>query len=265
VGLTVGGDAVSDQIAALGDGRDPQTLQPGSPQLIFTSDGTTDANGNGFNFNGEPIVQTDLNLPGDRDVRIDNTGAPAIATPLADDASSTVGIQFAATGDTVAIIHHTGFANVEEGSVIQSEHFEIVRGERFSTVRWRDDGRVLGADGAEVEFEDLGNDVTLRNEFFSLLCTEVNGLSPTNTHTVCGPALEQPGAVRQIVLRRGTGRLVRSSDTFIRRGVKVRGIHTRATQRSLKRSILTPAGGRLIVNTPSVSSHRHVGRVSPRS
>lgn len=260
-GLAVGGGVAGIQIAALGEGLDPQRLDQAGPQLVFLSSGNTDANGNAFNFDGNAIVPTDLNLPADRQVLVDNSGSAAVATPLASDPSSTVGIQFAGTGETIAIIHHTGLNNPDVGSTVQSDNFEVVRGDRASIVRWRDGRRVVGDDGVLLEFEDIGGDPALRNELFGLLCNEVNSLVPGNTQTLCGPAISQPGMANARLLRRARGSLVRADRSAVRRNVEVRGIHTRATMRSLKSANLKPAGGRLLVGQ-GASSHRHLGRVS---
>ncbi|MFQ5463157.1 MAG: hypothetical protein ACE5E5_11100 [Phycisphaerae bacterium] len=262
-GLTVGGQAVGDQIAALGAGLDPQQLGQSGPQLLFLSNASTDANGNGFNFDGAAIAPTELNLPSDRQVLADTNGSAGVATPLSADPGNTVGIQFAATGQTIAIVHHTGLRNPAAGSTRQSEHFEVVRGTRSSVIRWRSGGRVTGAGGVVLEFEDIGADPALRNELFTLLCSEVNSLTPVDTHTVCGPAVAQPGSANARLMRRAPGTLVRTNRAAVRRGVTVRGLHTRAKMRAVKSVNLRPAGGRLIVGGNRAAFHRHLGRVTP--
>ncbi len=117
---------LADEFEPLGAGLDPQNLSQSGPQLLFVSDSNTDALGNGFNFDGDAIRPTDLNLPGDREVQVSNAASVSAATPLAADSESTVGIQFAGTGDTIAVIHHTGLGNAGEGTVT-TEHFEIER------------------------------------------------------------------------------------------------------------------------------------------
>ncbi len=262
-GLTVGGEAVSDQIAALGAGLDPQQLSQSGQRLVFLSNGSTDAAGNSFNFDGDAIAPTELNLPSDRQVLVDTSGSAGVAMPISADPTNTVGIQFSATGQTIAIVHHTGLRNPTVGSTSQSEHFEVVRGDRSSVVRWRAGGRVTDAGGVVLEFEDLGGDPALRNELFTLLCSEVNSLSPGDTHTVCGPAVDPPGAANARLMRRAPGSLVRVNRATVRRGVKVRGIHTRAKIHAVKSVNLRPAAGRLIMGGNGSASHRFLGRVSP--
>ena len=263
-GLEVNGEAVSDQIAALGAGLNPQDLSQAGPQLLFISDANTDALGNGFNFDGEAIGPTDLNLPGDRQVQTDSTGAAGTATPLTADPDNTVGIQFAGTGETIAIIHHTGLRNPDDASLPTSDHFEIERGDRESIVRWRDDGRVTGSDGQVIEAEDLNQDPTLRDELFALIGSEVNNLVPTDRHTVTGPAIAQAGAGAARLLRRQPGHLVRVGDVVNRRLATVHRVAASPTTRSWKLRPLTSASGRLFRDTSARVNRRHLGRVSPR-
>ncbi len=263
-GLTVDGQAVNDQIAALGAGRNPQLLQELGPQLVFISDSDTDALGNSFNFDGDAIVPSDLNLPGDRQVQVDNTGAAAQATPLTANEENTVGIQFAASGDTVAIIHHTGLGAGEDDPEPQSEHFEVVRGRRESVVQWRDGERVAGADGQILELEDLNEDPELRNELFAVLGEEVNNLVPPERHTVAGPAITQPGSAALRPLSRQPGRLIRVGDVVSRRIGTRRSLLSGST-RAARIPALKSAGGRLIRDARPASTRRHLGRVTPRN
>ena len=263
-GLTVGGEAVSDQIAALGSGQDPQQLDQVGPQLIFLSDGETDANGSAFNFTGDAIAPTELDLPGDRTVQTDNSGAAGLATPLGADLDNTVGLQFAATGSTIAIVHHSGMGNPSGAGSDASDHFEVVRGDRYTIIQWRADARVTGADGELLELEDLNDYPELRNELFALIGEEVNELVPSDTLTAFGPAMAQtdPSAPRQ--LRRTPGRLVRTNDGLKHRGIVIRSGHSRATTRILKSRSLSAGGGRLIRELVTPPTRRHIGRVTPR-
>ena len=263
-GLTVGGEPVSDQIAALGSGREPTMLHELGPQLLFVSDSNTDAAGNTFNFDGEPIEPTDLNLPGDRQVQADTTGSSSVATPLDANEDNTVGVQFAGQGETVAVIHHTGSRDPDETDVPTSEHFEVVRGERDSVVQWRDGQRVTDADGQLVEVEDLNEDPELRNELFALISEEVNSVVPSDQHTVAGPAVAEPGAGVMRQLWRQPGRLARLNDTFSRRTLALRRPLVSGTTRSVNVRLLKPAGGQLIRSTKVSTNRRHLGRVSPR-
>ncbi|MHC4235089.1 MAG: hypothetical protein ACYSUQ_08230 [Planctomycetota bacterium] len=262
-GLTVGGQAVSDQIAALGAGHDPQLLHELGPQLVFLSSSDTDALGNQFNFDGDPIQPTDLNLPGDRQVQVDTSGAASQATPLSASEENTVGIQFAGQGETIAIIHHTGLGGTEGTAQPTSEHFEIVRGSRESVVQWREGERVTGSDGQVLEAEDLNGDPELRNELFALISEEVNSVVPPDRHTVGGPAVTLPGSsFRQ--LRRQPGLLVRVGDTIARRQTALRRPLLSGGTRALRIRALTPAGGRLVRSSSSATSRRHLGRVTTR-
>lgn len=267
-GLTVGGAPVADQIAALGAGQNPQQLGQSGSELLFVSSGTTDARGqdgaNGFNFNGDPIEPTSLDLPGDRTVVTDNSGAPGVATPLASDGRNTVGIQFAGTGQTVAVIHSTGLRSTSNGTVAQSEHFEIVRGDRASIVQWRADQRVTGADGEPLELEDLNDRPDLRNELFALIGREVNSLTPPDTFTVAGPSVAEPDSFVRRSLHRTPGRLVRGRTVFGRRDRALLKGHSIVAKRALTLRSLRPAGGRLILGASTPSSRRHIGRVSAR-
>lgn len=267
-GLTVGGEAVADQIAALGAGLDPQQLGQSGPELLFVSSGTTDARGqdgaNGFNFDGDPIEPTSLDLPGDRTVVTDNSGAAGVATPLASDGRNTVGIQFAGTGPTVAVIHNTGLRSTSNGTVAQSEHFEVVRGDRSSIVQWRADQRVIGADGEPLELEDLNDRPDLRNELFALIGREVNSLTPPDTFTVAGPSVAEPDSFLRRSLHRTPGRLVRGRTAFGRRDRSLFKGHSIVAKRALPLRSLRPAGGRLILGASTPSSRRHIGRVSAR-
>ncbi len=261
-GLEFNGEALSDQIAALGTGLNPQALSEDGPQLLFISAAEVDALGRGFNFDGDPIEITDLDLPDDRTIETVSGNAASAATPLASDTESTVGIQFAARGETIAVIHHTGLGDTD-ATVPTSDHFEVQRGERESIVRWRDDGRVAGPGGQLLEAEDLADDEELRNELFALIGEEVNNLVPPERQTVVGPAyqLADAGAARS--LRPQPGSLLRVGDTAPRRlatlhrSVGAGGARARAL-RSLK-----PAGGALVRPTSSVVNRRHLGRVSP--
>ena len=263
-GLTVGDQVISDQIAALGAGRDPQQLDQTGPQLIFISSGDTDANGSGFNFDGEAIAATELDLPGDRTLQTDNGGTASLATPLAADSRSTVGIQFAGTGPTVAIIHHTGMGSLAGESTAQTDHFEVVRGDTYSLVRWRDAGRVAAVDGQLLELEDLNERPELRNELFTLIGREVNNLVPAETHTVCGPAVTELDLAFTRQLRRTPGRLVRMGDTVNRRVVKTRNVHRLVSGGPWQVRSLRPGGGRLVRDARPAPSRRHLGRVSTR-
>jgi hypothetical protein len=258
-GLTVGGQAVSDQIAALGAGRNPQQLSQPAQQLVFLSSSNVDSLGNSFNFDGDPITPTNLNLPDTRPLQTDATGAAGVATPLSADPNNTVGVQFAATGQTVAIIHHTG---LEAGGIaFSSEHFEVIRGSRFSIVQWRAGGRVTAPGGQTLEFEDLNGDPTLRNELFGVLCQEVNAVMPANQQTLCGPALTSPGATLRH-LRLTPGQLVRQFSPVTRRYVDVRRTVDAAATRPLRVRSLTPAGGRLVRVANATPRHRYVGRAT---
>lgn len=267
-GLTAGGEPLSDQIAALGAGRNPQTLSEQGPQLLFVSSGTTDARGqpnaNSFNFDGDPIEPTDLDLPGDRTVTTDSSGAPSLARPLQPDGRNTVGIQFAGTGATIAVIHHTGLRAASEEPVAQSDHFEIVRGDRFSVVQWRADQRVNGADGQPVELEDLNDSPDLRNELFTLIGREVNDLTPPDEFTIYGQAVAQPDSNLRRSLEPAQGRLVRSGTAFGRRDSAVQKGHYSVSKQALKIRPLRSASGRLFRGVPSTNNRQYVGRVRPR-
>jgi len=262
-GLTVDGQVISDQLAALGAGLNPQLLHELGPQLVFVSNSDTDSQGNGFDFDGQPIQPTNLNLPGDREVQVDATGAVNLATPLVADGENTVGIQFAGQGEVIAVIHHTGIQTPDDESLPTSEHFEVVRGERDSVVQWRDGQRVTGGDGALIETEDLNDDPALRNELFALISEEVNNVIPPDRHTVGGPAFTGVASpLRQ--LRRFPGRLVRVGDALGRRQAAVRRPLLSGNTRSLRLRGLQSAGGRLVRQVGSSTSRRHLGRVSTR-
>jgi hypothetical protein len=200
----------SDQLAAVGAGRNPQNLAEPDSRLLFVSGSTQDAFGNTLNFDGQPIGPTDLQLPGDRGepARELRPGFAASGIPLRDAGDNTVGIQFVGSGTTIAVIHHTGLRDAGSGTSVLTDHFEIERGPRHSIIRWRSGGRVEGADGQPVQLEDLtstningaaqplrGQLLSLRNELFVELCREVNRLVPVRTptaHTACGPSQIQP-------------------------------------------------------------------------
>lgn len=262
-GLTVDGQVVSDQIAALGGGRDPQQLSQAGPQLVFLSDSDTDALGNRFNFDGDELGPTDLDLPGDRELQVDTTGSqPSQAVPLASNQGNTVGIQFAGRGEVIAVIHHTGLGNATGVGPAGSEHFEVVRGDNHSTIQWRDDARVEGADGDPLELEDLNENPELRNELFGIISAEVNQLVPAGSHTVAGPAVTEPGSALGRNLRLRPGTLVRVGDVINRRNVVFKRGLTVPT-RGPKLRTLKPAGGRLIRQPSPTMTRRHVGRVTP--
>ncbi len=267
-GLTVDGDVLGVQIAALGSGLDPLDLRERGPELLFmSSDFTDDRNSddaNRFNFDGDPIVPTELDLPADRTLRTDDSGAASLATPLSSDGRNTVGIQFAGTGRTIAVIHNTGLPSSAEDAPADSDHFEIVRGDRYSIVQWRENQREIGPDGQDLELEDLNDSPDLRNELFELIGREVNRLTPPDTHTVYGPAVTQPDSTLAPALRRTPGRLARVGEMFGRHDMVLRKGHSLVTKRALKIRSLKPAGGRLISGTPTRSSRRHIGRVSTR-
>lgn len=262
-GLAANGQVVSDQIAALGGGRDPLQLSEAGPQLVFLSDSDTDALGNRFNFDGDELRPTELDLPGDQSLEVDRSGQPSQAVPLASNENNTVGIQFAGRGEVIAIIHHTGLGNTADAQLPTSEHFEVVRGEDDSTVQWRDGGRVDGPDGDPLELEDLNDDPELRNELFAVISAEVNQLVPADRHTVCGPAVSEPDSTLGRNLRLRPGTLARLGDVVNRRNVVFkRGL--RVPTRGAKPGVLKPAGGRLIRQPSPTMSRRHIGRVTPR-
>ncbi|MCP4249045.1 MAG: hypothetical protein GY778_18530 [bacterium] len=267
LGLTVGGEAISDQIAALGAGLNPLSLDQPGPQLVFLSSANADSQGNAFDFNGDPIVPTDLNLPGDRVVAADNTGAANAATPLTADPTNTVGIQFAPRGEVVAVIHHTGLG-AAAGTIPVSEHFEIARAGQDSVVRWRDGQRVTGAGGEVLELENLNENPEVRNELFGLVCQEANNLTPPDQHTLCGPATAQPGAPALRQLRRSPGRLVRVGDVLNRHRLATgRRPLISGAGRALRGRVLQSAGGRLLRTTNSGAStnRRYIGRATVRN
>ncbi len=260
-GLTVDGVLLSDQIAALGSGQNPQQLGEPADQLVFLSDSGFDASGNRTNFDGEPIRPTELNLPGDRTVDIDQrSGAPSTGIPLSADSDNTVGIQFAPQGEVIAIIHHTGLRNLGDVQLPTSEHFEVVRGERYSIVQWREGGRI-NIDAGLLEAQDLNSNPEVRNELFELVCAEINNLTPIGNHTVCGPAKAEPDSAIRLTLRRRPGLLVRLGSTLGHRELQVRrGFQGRT--RSLKGSpgTLKSAGGRLLRPGGATAMRRHIGR-----
>ncbi len=261
-GLTVGGEAVSDQIAAIGAGLNPLQLSQTGPQLLFLSNSDQDALGNRFNFDGDAITPTALNLPSDRTVALDDSGFASVGTPLTNSPDNTVGIQFSAAGQTIAVIHHGGGGNLEESTLPASEQFEVIRGSNFSLVQWRDGGRITGADGEVVQFEDLNDMPDVRNELFTVLCDEVNHLVPPDQHTICGPALSQPGSGVLRTLRRTPGRFVLSGDRFSRRAKSIqRTIRPQAGSSSRVRS-LRSGGGRLVKTINSPPAHRYIGRAT---
>ncbi|MCH7813994.1 MAG: hypothetical protein IID40_08230 [Planctomycetes bacterium] len=265
LGLTVDGEAVSDQIAALGEGLNPLKLDEDGPQLVFLSASDVDSLGNSFDFNGEPIVPTDLNLPGDRTVTADTTGAANTATPLAADPANTVGIQFAPRGEIVAVIHHAGLSGAA-GTIPVSEHFEIDRGTQDSVIRWRDGQRVTGTGGEVLELENLNENPEVRNELFGLICQEANKLVPPDRHTLCGPATVQPGAPAFRQLRRSPSRLVRVGDTLNRHRLAAgRRPLLSGASRALRSRVLKPAGGRLLRTGGTRSNRRYIGRATVRN
>jgi ferric-dicitrate binding protein FerR (iron transport regulator) len=263
-GLTVDGQVASDQIAALGAGRNPQQLSEAGPQLVFLSNSDTDAFGNRFNFAGDELRPTDLDLPGDRQIDASGTVTqPAQAVPLAANENNTVGIQFAGTGEVLAVIHHTGLRAPADARLPSSEHFEVMRGQSDSTVQWRDGGRVEGADGQLLELENLNENPELRNELFAVVCDEVNQLVPAEAHTVCGPALADPGAGIGRNLRLRPGTLARVGNVINRRNVVLQR-HLTVPARGSKLRVLKPAGGQLLRQTSTTLNRRHVGRVRAR-
>jgi hypothetical protein len=261
-GLTVGGVVPSDQIAALGAGRNPTDLSRTGPQLVFLSDSSTDALGNRFNFDGSPIRPTQLNLPADRPVQVDRSGAPSLARPLSQDANNTVGIQFAPTGDVIAIIHHTGLRS-PDGASAGSEHFEVVRGEHYSQVQWRAGGRISGTGGTVIEAEDLNANATVRDELFALISEEVAGLTPVGGQTVAGPATVQPDTAAR-VLRSVPGGLPRVGQSVAHREVQAKRLLDQQS-RVLKGSpgVLKSGDGRLLRPGGEDLSRRYIGRVGP--
>lgn len=258
-GLEVNGVAPGDQVAALLAGRDPQDLSQPGGQLVFISDGNTDSLGNQFNFDGDAIAPTNLNLPNDRGTQVATASLTSQTVPLANDPANTVGIQFAATGDTIAIIHHSGAADPPPAQ--QSERFEIVRGATFSIVQWRDGARITGDDGQLIEFEDLGGDPQVRNELFALLCGEVNALVPPRQHTACGPGIT-PATANAAPLRRIPGALTQTAKTLSRRSESLRYRLPARHTLNKARTTLKPAGGLLIRADQPQLGRRHIGRVS---
>lgn len=216
-GLEVGGVVNADQLAAIGAGRDPRELSRPAPRLTFLSDASVDANGNAVNFDGAPLAPTELNLPGSRNIATEaRPGDTSRGIPLANDATNTVGLQFARTGDIVAIIHHTGVQGVTQGTFQVSDNFEVVRGPRDTVVRWRADNRPTNADGSPVEFEDLNNIAQVRTELFAVIADESNRVTPPGRQTIFGPSvIETPSMARRLGdrLRRDAGRF---TSTYIR-------------------------------------------------
>jgi hypothetical protein len=262
-GLEINGVAPGDQVAALSAGRNPQNLSQEAERLVFISDGNTDSLGNAFNFDGDPIAPTNLDLPADRGTQVAAVSQTSQTIPLAGDPANTVGIQFAGAGDTIAIIHHAGAGDPAGGAAGTSEHFEIVRGATFSIVQWRAGARINGNDGQPVEFEDLNGDPQVRNELFGLICGEVNALAPPDRHTVCGPGVTGPNAGNAPKLRRVPGSLTRTAKTLSRRADSLRYRLPVGSRLTKPRANLKPAGGRLIQTNAVPLGRRHIGRISP--
>ncbi|MHC4610493.1 MAG: hypothetical protein ACYS7M_09110, partial [Planctomycetota bacterium] len=65
-------------------------------------------------------------------------------------------------------------------------------------------------------------------------------------------------------LRRQPGLLVRVGDTIARRQTALRRPLLSGGTRALRIRALTPAGGRLVHNSSSATSRRHLGRVTTR-
>ncbi len=259
VGLTVGGQPLSDQIAALGTGLNAQDLSQPAERLLFLSNSNRDANGNTINAEGGAIQPTVLNLPDERQadlVRDSELAFSSLGTPLAADGSNTVGIQFVPEGDVLVIIHHTGLRAGVAGSTVLTDNFAIERADRTTTIRWRGGARPVGANGQQLEFVDLNANTAVRNELFLTICDEVNGLVPVNTQTICGPPTTTP----QVNLAALTAR--RALDPK-RETTRVRPVVRRKvdTRRSLVREVQltkgrapTSATGRLgrAVRSPSI-------------
>jgi hypothetical protein len=225
-GLEVGGDVVADQLAALGAGRDPLNLGQPAPQLNFISNANVDANGDGFDFDGNPIVPTDFALPGDQTVRTDAVaGVPTLAVPLAANSQNTVGLQIAPRGDVVAIIHHDGTRPGPQGTFEISTHFELVRGPRATVVRWRGDARPAGPGGDPLEFEQLNEQPAVRDELFGVIADEVNTVVPDGRQTIFGPAIADPAATAATRINRGRQQIVRQlSGSIVRSPIETTGI-----------------------------------------
>jgi hypothetical protein len=230
---------------------------------VFISNGQTDSLGNQFNFNGDAIAPTDLDLPTGRTTQLVSGDVASQPLPLAASDASTVGIQFAGSGTTIAIIHHTGSNDLSGVTPPTSEHFEIIRGATFSIVQWREGARIAGNDGQLVDFEDLGGDPQVRNELFVLICGEVNALVPPDRHTVCGPSVTEPSPVGAQNLRRVSTSLVRTHTTLLRRSAPTRHrLPIKGKRLTKSRPSLQPAGGRLIRDNGAQQGRRHIGRVS---
>ena len=262
-GLEINGTAPGDQVAALGAGLDPQDLSVEAPQLVFISTGQTDSLGNQFNFDGNSIEPTNLDLPTGRTAQEVAATLTSQPLPLAASDTNTVGIQFAATGETIAIIHHTGSNDLQGATPPASEHFEVVRGATFSIIQWRPGARITGGDGQPIDFEDLNNDPQVRNELFSLVCGEVNALVPLDRHTVCGPSVNQPTPANAPILRRRPGSLTLNKRPLVRRAEPTRHrLSIEGNRLTKPRVSLQPADGRLIRSENVTSGRRHIGRVS---
>lgn len=273
-------DFRSDQLAALGAGielpppddapppagQEPPQLADAANQLVFLSNSGFDSLDNRTNFIGDPISPTELDLPGDRTVVVDSTSTgPSSGFSLSGDSTQTVGIQFAPRGDILAIIHHTGPQGLSDTSPPTSRNgnFEIIRGQRYSIVRWQDGRRT---EGRELEnFGDDGTFVDMRNELFLLICTEINEihkLTPDTNHTLCGPATVAPESPLRAVTARRSGQVVQLRKMIMRGDSQLRrAIIGRTPTARGSRGLLVPGGGRLLRSSGSVSPRRYLGKI----
>ena len=262
-GLEVDGVTPSEQVAAIGSGLNPLNPADAGAQIVFVSDSDTDAAGNSFNFDGVAISPTELDLPADRQIQEDATGVASLAAPIAADGQSTVGIQFAGSGEIIAIIHHAGSTSVAGGTTQVGDHFEVERGDTYTVIRWTADGRVVGSDGEVLELEDLNADPAMRNELFALIADEVNSVMPEGLRTVCGPAVLDVSTLTLRPIRRVAGKWMRDDDSAIRTHVRTyRSMRRVVESRAFRGRSLRDAGGRLLRDRETTSTRRHLGRVS---